>query len=105
MSTRCGVVFRVIVKLVNDRGVFYDGEQHATLSIGRGLTLSNAVPVFKTDRRHRIQAEGEPNPSLGLGLFFELTAPDGNGAALCNKDPNVEHAYLEPIATLPATLP
>ena len=57
----------MIVKLVNDRGVlnFYDGEQHATLSVG-GLTLSNAVPVFTTDHRHRFQAnKGEPCASLG----------------------------------------
>jgi hypothetical protein len=98
----------VIIKLVNDRGVFGElnqlgnGGQQATLSIG-GLNLSNAVPVFPTHRRRKLQATDEPTDQLHL--FFELDTPDGNGAALCdilNNDTSVEIAYLAP---MPAELP
>jgi hypothetical protein len=90
----------VIVKLINDDDVLNTG-QHATLVIG-GLKL-NAAPVFPTHRRRKLQATGEPSDPLHL--FFELDAPDGSGAVLCDKlnnDSSVEIAYL---ASMPAELP
>lgn len=81
-----------------------DKRPHATLVIG-GLRL-DAKAIFPTHRRRKLQATYEP-PRDPLHLFFELDAPDGNGAALCdqlNADPNVEIAYLAPVhATLPTT--
>ena len=80
----------VIVKLINDDDVL-NKRRHAALSIG-GLKLK-AAPVFPTHRRRKLQATGEPSDPLHL--FFELDAPDGNGAALCdilNNDTNVEVA-------------
>ena len=105
---------QVIVKLVNDLAVLDEERprlpgpagptvpQHVTLSIG-ALKLE-AKPVFPTHRRRRkLQATGEPSDPLHL--FFELDAPEGNGAALCdqlNGYPSVEIAYLAP---LPPELP
>ena len=76
---------------------------HATLSIG-GRNI-NAMPVFPTQRRRKLQATGKSSDTLHL--FFELDASDMSmsGAALCdqlNNDSSVEIAYLAP---MPPKLP
>ena len=73
-------------------------EGHATLSIG-GRNI-NAVPVFPTQRRRKLQATGKPSDPLHL--FFEIDASSMSmtGAALCdhlNNDSSVEIAYLAPM--------
>ena len=71
---------------------------HATLSVG-GRNI-NAVPVFPTQRRRKLQATGKPSDPLHL--FFEIDASNMSmsGAALCdqlNNDSSVEIAYLAPM--------